>query len=593
MIEGQFSSRMRTTVKSANDGIDMNTNSASKYGTLAEKKELRASSLINNTKISQDDDNIRRKSVRFSVQLEQFHKNTSSVIQQGILKKKKNSNDKIEDNCINNKNKFNSDINSKNSNLHSNSTTNSNTNINSSISYVESKNNNNNNNNNIDNRYNARTGLINNNNSSSSNNKRASLSEQLSAIGNKAQDITNEIRENAGMPSLKSYGNGGNRGDHSNSKLLFTLPAKSLAVGTLVCKYPSPVHFYEGFCEYNFQHPHEPVEITMTMHYRDIEQPMVTSINNGPNGGTYRLKFKVPRHLNQFLHDYEPNNRMHSIIIELTTQSSAEQIKQEVLPRMLGINMANITSNNKIKNNNNNNNNNTLTTNNLTLNTQNDFHNRGGILNNSNNNSNNCYRTPSESMLSLQYSTQNDTATANAFHSRKAYSNNMNNNNNSTHARRIGSSHSNNNSFRSLKNQLPKFKSATQKLDESLASLNSIGDSIGGGNKNLGDFLSSNNNFNSRNNSNSLSIRNRSSSYSNSNFNSTGRLGTGVGSNRRNNMQHSYTMSAANTNNISYAQNKPRPSTVGEASPSLYPGRLKDLNFRSSGMRSLASSRNR
>ena len=31
MIEGQFSSRMRTTVKSANDGIDMNTNSASKY----------------------------------------------------------------------------------------------------------------------------------------------------------------------------------------------------------------------------------------------------------------------------------------------------------------------------------------------------------------------------------------------------------------------------------------------------------------------------------------------------------------------------------------------------------------------------------
>ena len=587
MIEGQFSSRMRTTIKSVNEEIDINA-SSSKYGTLAEKKELRASSLINNSRISQTDRNVRRKSVRFSVQLENFHKNTSSVIQQGILKKKKNSKDKLgvfkKNDKIENEINFHINKNSKTININNNSNTNSNTNTNSISSFSGKRNN------------------FDKNDESDKNNKRASLSDQLSAIGDKAQDITNKIRESAGMSTLfckqknnfsKNQGEGR---DYSNNKLLFTLPAKSLSVGTLVCKYPSPVHFYEGFCEYNFQHPHEPVEITMTMYYRDVEQPMVTSINNGPNGGTFRLKFKVPRHLNQFLHDYEPNNRMHSIIIELTTQSSTEQIKQEILPRMLGINMTNIiTYNNQIINNNfssggtNNKN--------ITLKSQNSARNSGGVLNSDHNDS---YRTPSESILSLQNgSKQSDTILNNLFHSEKSYTNsNYSTNlrgNGSGHGRSSGSGSNHINHFRSMKNELPKFKSTTQKLQDSLDSLKSIGDHIGGQKILNNDFISnnSNKNFNSRNNSNSISIRNRSSTYSNCHnySNTSGRLGTSFGSSRRNNVQNSpnLNLNAKKSNNISYAQNKPRPSTVGEATPSLYPGKLKDLNFRSSGMRSLAS----
>lgn len=134
--------------------------------------------------------NSSRKSVRFSSQLEQFHKNTTRVLQQGILKKAGGNNS-----SGSSKNK--SDENNDN---------NTNTKHNNSSSSSSSG------------------------NGGNKKNVRPSFSDQLSAIGNTAQEITNEIRANAGMAN-GSNGSGSGSLKKNNSKFLFTLPAKCYSVG--------------------------------------------------------------------------------------------------------------------------------------------------------------------------------------------------------------------------------------------------------------------------------------------------------------------------------------------------------------------------
>jgi len=145
---------------------------------------------------------------------------------------------------------------------------------------------------------------------------RPSLTDQLAAIGDNAQSLTNSIKSqaHARVPAVPTVTDVHARLQHeqpTSDALMFTLPAKAFKVGSLECRYPSPVHFYEGHMEYMFNHPVETTEVTMTMHYRDLSDPSVTSAVGGPNGGTFRLKFRVPKQLVVFNKTYDHTNPSH------------------------------------------------------------------------------------------------------------------------------------------------------------------------------------------------------------------------------------------------------------------------------------------
>ena len=68
--------------------------------------------------------------------------------------------------------------------------------------------------------------------------KRPSLSEQLASIGAQASTLTASIKANAGLEKDQA------RISADESPLLST-PSKGFKVGTLECKYPSPVLFFK------------------------------------------------------------------------------------------------------------------------------------------------------------------------------------------------------------------------------------------------------------------------------------------------------------------------------------------------------------
>jgi len=126
---------------------------------------------------------------------------------------------------------------------------------------------------------------------------RPSLSEQLAAIGSKAEALTQDIRQKAGLPT-----------DVDGDQPLFVVPTRALVVGTLSCRFPSPARFYRDRIEYTFHHPFEALEVEMRLYYKDLLQPAMV-------GG--RLKFKLPRRLVHFLSDFDPSNPNHNVSIEL------------------------------------------------------------------------------------------------------------------------------------------------------------------------------------------------------------------------------------------------------------------------------------
>ena len=143
--------------------------------------------------------------------------------------------------------------------------------------------------------------------------QRPSLSEQLAAISASAGALTDQIRADAGL----------DKNEDKNDPPIVVLPAKSLSVGTLCCRYPSPARFYRDRIEYCFHHPYENTEISMSMHYTDMLQPALTS---------GRLKFKLPRRLMHFQADFNPNNPMHVITIELGTTAASTIIREKIMP---------------------------------------------------------------------------------------------------------------------------------------------------------------------------------------------------------------------------------------------------------------------
>jgi|LauGreSBDMM110SN_4_FD.fasta_scaffold56559_1 hypothetical protein len=147
---------------------------------------------------------------------------------------------------------------------------------------------------------------------------RPSLSDQLAAIGSKAEAITADIRAKNGLDSENIPAHTG-----VDPSLLFTLPARQFNVGTLQCRYPSPVRFYNDRCEYSFAHPYQSLEIQMIMYYKDMTNASL---------GNDNFKFKLAKKLVNFPSDYDPSNLSHVICIQLVSTLASSIIRQRILP---------------------------------------------------------------------------------------------------------------------------------------------------------------------------------------------------------------------------------------------------------------------
>ncbi|OQS03920.1 hypothetical protein THRCLA_21028, partial [Thraustotheca clavata] len=82
--------------------------------------------------------------------------------------------------------------------------------------------------------------------------QRPSLSQQLALISGKTQQLVDTLQ----------------RKDVGSGKL--TVPTASMTVGRLECKFPSPVHFEDKVCRYQFMTSSR--DIAMFMYYCDMEQ---------------------------------------------------------------------------------------------------------------------------------------------------------------------------------------------------------------------------------------------------------------------------------------------------------------------------------
>ncbi|GMI12062.1 hypothetical protein TrVE_jg1772 [Triparma verrucosa] len=154
--------------------------------------------------------------------------------------------------------------------------------------------------------------------------KRPSLSEQLASIGAQASNLTASIKQNAGMEADQSQFT-------NDEPPLLTSPSKSFKVGSLECKYPSPVLFYKDRCVYTYHHPFQPKEILMVMRYADMSQPQLTK--PASRIGNVRFRFKVMRDFEQFKGVYGPGDW---IEISFNTTSDYDNVKELVLPLCMG-----------------------------------------------------------------------------------------------------------------------------------------------------------------------------------------------------------------------------------------------------------------
>jgi hypothetical protein len=150
---------------------------------------------------------------------------------------------------------------------------------------------------------------------------RPSLSEQLGAITAQASAITLDLKKrNPGISGSASAG---------SSTLIFTCPVKDLVIGSLHSKYPSPVSFYNDHLEYVFHHPFAALEVTMVMYYKDMSS---TSLLVGLQGA--KFSFKILKKMAAFpsTHDYDPSNPIHAVVIEFATLSTAQDMKDKIIP---------------------------------------------------------------------------------------------------------------------------------------------------------------------------------------------------------------------------------------------------------------------
>lgn len=154
--------------------------------------------------------------------------------------------------------------------------------------------------------------------SSAGRSMRPSFSDQLSAIADKAGEVTADIKAKSGMSDDNKFG----------EKPLLTTPAKNFTVGHLQCRYPAPVDFFSDRFEYTFHHPFQNSEIRLTVYYRDM---VGASLAASPAPG--KLIFRVPRHLVHFAADYDPGR--HYVALFLASGAAVQFVKTNIMPKLL------------------------------------------------------------------------------------------------------------------------------------------------------------------------------------------------------------------------------------------------------------------
>ena len=145
---------------------------------------------------------------------------------------------------------------------------------------------------------------------------RPSLSEQLSAIADKASDVTSDIRAKAGMERSAFA-----------EKPLHVTPARNFTVGHLQCRYASSVEFFADRFEYKFHHPFQNTEILLVMYFKDMNN---VSLTQSPTPG--KLIFRVPRHLVHFASDYDPTK--HYVVLYLSSSTDIDYIRNNIMPKV-------------------------------------------------------------------------------------------------------------------------------------------------------------------------------------------------------------------------------------------------------------------
>lgn len=100
---------------------------------------------------------------------------------------------------------------------------------------------------------------------------------------------------------------------------IVTLPALAMSVGTLISRTGGIVKLYTDRAVYDFSHPYASgAMIEMVMYYRDL-QDIYTQNNNKT------VVWRVPRSLEIFPNDYNPNSRTHAgkLSIEFLNSTAA------------------------------------------------------------------------------------------------------------------------------------------------------------------------------------------------------------------------------------------------------------------------------
>ncbi|OQR82565.1 hypothetical protein ACHHYP_20785 [Achlya hypogyna] len=136
---------------------------------------------------------------------------------------------------------------------------------------------------------------------------RPSLSEQLATIGQQAQSLVNALSREA----------------PASTKL--TVPTATMTVGRLECKFPSPVHFEDAVCRYQFLVASR--DIAMYMYYRDMTH--VTFEQR-----SWSLKFKIAHALDQFGSDYDHTNPNHYVVIGFASMSDWRRVQSFLLSKL-------------------------------------------------------------------------------------------------------------------------------------------------------------------------------------------------------------------------------------------------------------------
>jgi hypothetical protein len=173
---------------------------------------------------------------------------------------------------------------------------------------------------------------------------RPSFSEQLSKITDNVTAVTTKLQENHHMlPPTSSI---------SSSEIpLLIVPIRAFTVGSLSCKHPSNVKFYSYCLEYTFYHPYEASEILLVMYYRDFvvssfhqantannirnsisSSSSSSNMNNNALQGNAKFSFRLPKKLLCFIHDFDPMNPLHTIMMDMYTSIAIIAFKENILP---------------------------------------------------------------------------------------------------------------------------------------------------------------------------------------------------------------------------------------------------------------------